>query len=262
MGPTNLRHNNPATRSLQAKASKAYASSGQGTLQEKYILEHLALVRHVVNKTTAHLTRVEDKDDLISAGTLGLVKAAHSFDPSRDVNFKTYAYIRIRGAVLDELRGRSFSPSMLHGHIRRVRVVYARLQSRLDRPPTDEEMANELGIPVEQYYRTLEEARRQHFLSIHGLSDEQPALGSFALADRGPSPQAVAERRETIQRMVAAVKELPPRDRTLLLLYYERDLTLKEVAAVLDLTEGRVSQLHAAALFKLAMKLTEPDENP
>jgi len=247
---------------LQAKASKAYASSAQDSLQEKYILEHLALVRHVVNKTTAHLTRVEDKDDLISAGTLGLVKAAHSFDPSRDVNFKTYAYIRIRGAVLDELRSRSFSPSMLHGHMRRVRAVFARLESRLHRPPADEEMANELGVPLEQYYRTLEEARRQHFLSIHGLNDEQPALGSFALADRSPSPQAVAERRETIARLAAAVKELPPRDRTLLLLYYERDLTLKEVAAVLEITEGRVSQLHAAALFKLAMKLNGPGEKP
>jgi len=259
VGPTNLRHN-PTTRSLQARASRAYASSAQGSLQEKYILEHLALVRHVVNKTTAHLTRVEDKDDLVSAGTLGLVKAAHSFDPSRDVNFKTYAYIRIRGAVLDELRSRSFSPSMLHGHIRRVRTVYARLQSRLGRPPADEEMAGELGVPLEQYYRTLEEARRQHFLSIHGLGDErEPALGKFALADRGPSPLTVVERRETLQRMSAAIKELPSRDRILLLLYYERDLTLKEVAAVLELTEGRVSQLHAAALFKLAMKMNEPE---
>jgi len=240
---------------LRAKVSEAYARSNTESLQEKWILECLPLVRHVVNKITAHLGRLEDKDDLVSAGTLGLVKAAHSFDPTRDVNFKTYAYIRIRGSVLDELRGRSFAPFMLHAQVRRIREVFGRLQGRLDRPPTDEEIAAEVGIPLAQYYRTLEEARRQHFMSIHGFNEEQAALGEFAPADRGPSPQDNVERKEMLQELAKALGELPQKDRTIILLYYERDLTMKEVAAVLNLTEGRVSQLHAAALFKLSMKL-------
>lgn len=240
---------------LRARANEAYARQCRESLEEKLILDHLPLVRHIVQKVAAHLSRKVDVEDLISAGTVGLVKAARAYDANRDAEFKTYAYIRVRGAVIDELRGRSFIPSAMHRQIHQVQQAYQRFASENGRPPGDEELAAGLGMSTGQLYRILERARKQHFLSIHGLSEESPALGRFIPADRSMSPVAEAERNELLTRLSEAIQELPRRDRTILLLYYERDLTMKETAKVLGITESRVSQLHASALFKLAMKL-------
>jgi RNA polymerase sigma factor for flagellar operon FliA len=245
----------PPDRALRAAATAAYARQSREVLEDRWIMQYLPLVRHVVGKVTASLSHVPDVDDLISAGTLGLVKAAKAFDPSRDSEFKTYAYIRIRGAVLDELRRRSFAPSSVHGDVRRIRKAYGQLLAELGSPPDDEALADRLGMPLARLYRTLEEARRQNFLSIHGLDEDAPALGTFLPADAGPAPDAEAERRELLARLAEAIRELPRRDRLVILLYYERDLTMKEVAQVLEVTESRVSQIHAGTLFRLSMKM-------
>ncbi len=248
----------PAGRAaMQARAMHAYAKQSREAQEEQWILSFLPLVRHVVSKVASQV-RVSDQEDLISAGTLGLVKAARSYDASREAEFKTYAYIRIRGAVLDELRARSWVPSAVHGQIRAVEAAYQQAASRLGRPPDDEELAAEAQIPVGQLYRLLEEARRQHFLSIHGVAGDAPAgsaNGPLAIVDRAPGPDAAVERQEVAERLALALGELTERDRMLILLYYERDLTMKEIAEVLGVTESRVSQLHAAAVFKLAMRM-------
>jgi RNA polymerase sigma factor for flagellar operon FliA len=240
---------------LRARANEAYAQQSRQALEEKLILDHLPLVRHIVQKVAGHLAGKVELEDLVSAGTVGLVKAARAYNPNMDAEFKTYAYIRIRGAVIDELRGRSFVPPAVHNQIHRAGEAYVRFATQKGRPPGDEELAAELGVSVGQLYRTLEEARKQHFLSIHGLTEDAPSLGSFIPADGGPSPVAEAERKELLTRLAEAIRELPERDRLILLLYYERDLTMKETAAVLEITESRVSQVHASALFKLGMKL-------
>ncbi len=240
---------------LRAKLSKAYAGQSRESMENAWIIDHLPLVRHVVSRIVGHLCTPMDKEDLISAGTLGLVKAARAFDPARNVEFKTYAYIRIRGSVIDELRGRTFVPATVHSQILQAQKAYRAHLAERGGPPRDEDLAARLGISLAQLYRTLVEARKQHFLSIHGLSDEQPALGAFLPPDRGPSPDVQAERKEILERLAGAIRGMPRRDRLILLLYYERDLTMRETAEVLGITESRVSQLHASALFKLAMKL-------
>ena len=245
---------------LQARAAQAYATQSRESLEEQWILDHLPMVRHIVQKVAAQLSQKMDLEDLISAGTLGLVKAARAFDPSRDAEFKTYAFIRIRGAVIDELRGRSFVPSAVHHQVRKVQQAYRELTASAGgKPPDDEELARALNMPLEQLYRILAEARTQHFLSIHGLKGDHPATDALAPLDGAPAPSDQAERKELLERLAAAIRELPQRDRLVLLLYYERDLTMKEIAGVLKITESRVSQLHASAVFKLSMKLrTEP----
>ena len=240
---------------LKAKATQAYASQSRESLEEQWILGHLPMVRYIVQKVVAQLYCRDDMDDLISAGTVGLVKAARGFDPSKNAEFKTYAYIRIRGAVIDELRSRSFLPSTVHERIRRVQRAYQRIAGERQSPPTDEELANEAGLTPSQLYHTLEGARRDHFLSIHGLGGDDAVLDSLLPPDGGPSPDMEVERKELLEKLAAAIKDLPKRDRIIILLYYERDLTMKEAAQVLGLTESRISQLHASALFKLAMRL-------
>lgn len=252
-----------AEKTMKARASKVYASGSRDALEEQWIIQHLPLVHHIVRKIAdpmairsgAGKPNMIDADDLVSAGTLGLVKAARAYDSSREASFKTYAYIRIRGAIIDELRGASFVPATVYGQLKRIEAAHQKLASQWGRPPSDEELAGEVGISEAQLYRTLQEARRTHFLSIHGLTEDQPAFGALVPASRAPSPDVVAEGKEMSRRLAGAIQDMPKRDRMILLLYYDRDLTMREVAEVLGITESRVSQLHASALFKLSMEL-------
>lgn len=243
---------------LRARISEAYARQSRESLEERWVLDHLRLVRHVVSKVTGAAGFCGDVDDLISAGTLGLVKAAKAFDPARQLEFKTYAFIRIRGAVLDELRGRCFVPAGVRQRVRDIRRAYQDLASESGSPPDDEALAQRAGLSVETLLRTLEEARKQNFLSIHGLEDDDSSMEALVPPDAAPQPHAQAERNEQLANLAQAIRELPQRDRVMLILYYERDLTMKEVAQVLGITESRVSQVHASALFKLSMKLGRP----
>jgi len=245
----------PPTQVLRAKAAEVYTTQSRETREQERVLAHLPLVRHIVQKIVGHVGRRADLDDLISAGTLGLVKAARAFDPGKHAEFSTYAYIRIRGAVIDELRGRSFTTPDTNRNIREVRKAHQTFQAVNGRPPTDDELAAQAGIPIEKLYRTFEDSRRRHFLSFNGLSDDQPSLGALLPADESTSPEPTAERHELVSRMARAIQELSERDRTVILLYYDKDLTMKEIAETLGITESRVSQVHAAALFRLGVKL-------
>jgi RNA polymerase sigma factor FliA len=157
--------------------------------------------------------------------------------------------------VLDEIRQRSFVPVAVHKEIQEVRKAYERLTARHGQPPQDEELARETGKSTQQLYETMEDARRQHFLSIHGMSEESPALAALAPAAKDDSPESQVEQKEMLENLAKAITQLPEKERLVILLYYERELTMKESAMVLGVTESRVSQLHAAALFKLSEKL-------
>ena len=243
------------TDALRAKVAEAYTQQTRAADEERWILDNLPLVRHIANKITANLSGRIDIEDLISAGTVGLVRAARAYDTTRDAEFRTYAYIRVRGAIIDELRGRSFVPGAVHKRIQQVGQAYQTLLGELGRPPGDVELAQQAGMSQEELYQTFQEARKQHFLSIHGLSDDGPVLPALVPKDKSPSPQAQVERKEMLVRMTEAITKLPKKERIVLLLYYRRDLTMKEIAQVLDLTESRVSQIHAGALFKLSVRL-------
>lgn len=252
-----VRQPEASTEALRSRIVQAYAVQSRESRQEQWILEYLPMVHHVVQKLRVHLPDRADMEDLVSAGTLGLVKAARSYDPSRNAEFKTYAYIRIRGSVIDELRKRSMAPQNVHKQIREIQHAWQQLCNEAGAPPSDEALADRAGVSLERLYRTLEEARRLQFLSIHGLG-EAGTEAPLVPVDQQPSPADQASRKETVARLAQAMLELPKRDRTLLILYYERDLTMKEAAEVLGVTESRISQMHASALFKLSMKLRSP----
>jgi len=245
----------PAAKA-QSQAREAYAEGAAKARQDQRILDHLPLVRHIVGKVTANLRRPVETEDLISAGTVGLVRAARAYNPDKHAEFKTYAYIRVRGAVIDELRSRSFASTGVHRQIRKIRQAYRALLAETAGVPDDAQIADRAGLSLQAYYRTVEEARRQHFLSIHGLDEESPCLANLIPAESA-TPEHQAQKREMIRRLTAAIQDLPERDRHVVLLYYQRDLTMKEVAETLGVTESRVSQVHAGALFRLSMKLQE-----
>jgi len=201
------------------------------------------------------------RDDLISAGTIGLVKAARDFDPAHDASFKTYAYIRIRGAVLDELRAWSFAPATVKKQLDRAQQIAEQILQHTGRAPSDKELAEKLGISLEKMYKIFEDARRRHFLSIHGLDDEAPVLGSMLAATGTKQPGHRLEQAELVAELAKQIEQLPTKQRRIILLYYHQELTMKQIASILKITESRVSQLHASALFKLSIRLREFDDS-
>lgn len=252
--PANQQH-------LKDQGLKAYSRQNQKANQDKLIVEYLPLVYRIVQNVISYLRPPLSKEDLISAGTIGLVKAARDFDTSKDVEFKTYAYIRVRGAVIDELREWSFAPTSLKKKFIHAQQKMQEMTEQLGRIPTDDQLADELGMTTEKMYQMFENARARHFLSIHGASGETPALGeSLAATDDSSEPVHKLERLELRKHLGEAIAELPQRQRRIILLYYHKELTMKEIALTLDITESRVSQLHASALFKLAGKLRQWDD--
>ncbi|MBN1818895.1 MAG: FliA/WhiG family RNA polymerase sigma factor [Sedimentisphaerales bacterium] len=237
-------------------AARAYGQHARQARADQLVLEFLPLVHKIVAQVVSYLHPPLSKDDLIGAGTIGLVKAARDYDPSREAEFKTYAYIRIRGAVIDELRSWSFAPSSLKKQFDQAQEIEQEMIERNGYAPSDEELAHRMDMSVEQLYRMFEHARARHFLSIHGVGDEIPALGELLVAE-SERPGEALERQELLEKLAEAIQGLPKRQRQIIVLYYTRELTMKEIAEVLGVTESRVSQLHAAALFRLSSSLRQ-----
>jgi RNA polymerase sigma factor for flagellar operon FliA len=236
---------------------RAYNDHTRRRREDELIVQFLPLVHRIVHQVAAYLQPPLSRDDLISAGTIGLVKAARDFDPTKDAEFKTYAYIRIRGAIIDELRSWSFAPPTVKKLFDQAQEFVERCLQENGTTASDEQIAKALDLPLEKLYQVYETARARHFLSISGADDDAPALGDFLAAPPDNTPSSRMERQEIKKGLAEAIKELPEKQRQIILLYYHRELTMKQVSEVMELTESRISQLHAAALFKLSVRMKQ-----
>ena len=241
---------------LAGQALRAYGSQIQHQKEDERIVQFLPLVHRIVSQVTSYLQPPLSREDLVSAGTIGLVKAARDYDSSKEAEFKTYAYIRIRGAVIDEMRGWSFAPPNVKKLIDQAQETSQRILNERGSLPNDQELAQEMGIEPEKLYQVFETARARHFLSMSGMDDDSPALGQFLAADSG-SPDSRIRREEIKTHLAEAIAQLPEKHRQVILLYYHRELTMKQIAEVIEITESRVSQLHAAAVFKLSVAMKQ-----
>lgn len=246
-----------AKQHLKTAALRAYSTHQKQLLDDERVVEFLPMVRKIAQRAVSYLRPPLSFEDLISAGTIGLIKAARDFDPSHQVEFKTYAYTRIKGAILDELRSLSLLPPNLNKQIRAATRASRKISEQTGTTPADEELAGKLGITVGQLHKAFEGARAQHFLSIDGLGEENPALGEMLAARNTSRPDQQLERTELINRLTEAITQLDRRQRQVILLYYQQSLTMKQIGQVLTITESRVSQLHASALFNLSAKLRQ-----
>jgi len=242
-------------QTVRRRAAQAYDESVRLQERDERIESHLWLVRHVAQKMSGKIPNWITYDDLYSAGVMGLVTAARDFDPSRETEFSTYAYARIRGSMLDDLRSRSFASSNVHNRMRRIRAAYEELSGSHADGPQHEEVAELAGLTMEEYYKTLDDARRQTFMSISGVSEEEPSLENLIPTSREEDPAASAERTDQGELLARTIMELPEKERKVVLLYYKEDLNMKEIGSVLGVNESRVSQLHSSALLRLSVKL-------
>ena len=245
---------------LNSVALRAYTVQKrpvQGQIEDEQIAELLPMVHKIARQVVTYLKPPLSFEDMISAGTVGLVRAARDFDPSHRTKFKTYAYIRIKGAILDELRGWSFMPDNLRKRIRAAEQLSRKITEQTGTAPNDTELAERLGITVEELYETFENARAQHFISLDGFGEDTPVLSNCLATAHSAAPEEKVEREELIDKLAEAIRQLSERQRQVIPLYYQQQLTMKQIAEILEITESRVSQLHASALFNLSVKLRQ-----
>ena len=244
---------------------KAYEQEPQAYPdRNELVVSHLPLVKFLVDRIASALPPHLDRDDLRSAAVIGLISAAERFDPARGVMFKTFAEQRIRGTIMDELRSQDWLTRSLRDKYKRLEREFSVLEQRLGRNPLSEEVALAMGLDLEDYFHLLEEI---HFLSFVSLDDawmdeDGSPLGLLdVLEDKGvESPQNQLIAKQTVENMAEAIEGLPEKERIVITLYYYEELNLKEIGAVLHLTESRISQLHSQALLRLRgrMKLHRP----
>ncbi|HEX8969236.1 MAG TPA: FliA/WhiG family RNA polymerase sigma factor [Chloroflexota bacterium] len=230
--------------------------SGDRGARDELVVRYAPLVKYVIGRMAISLPAAMDSDDVLSAGTVGLLHAIDRFDPDQGVRFETYALQRIRGAIIDTIR--SLSP-LSRGAGRRARMLdetTALLAQRLGRVPTQEELATELGVDLAELGRLLLESAHV-IVSLDGTSsggDDDGEVQSLRDLLHDPDEAAtdeVVEEHELVDRLSGAIDSLPPRDRLVLNLYYHEELTLKEISRVIEVSESRVSQIHTAAVMKL-----------
>jgi RNA polymerase sigma factor for flagellar operon FliA len=239
--------------------------------REDILRQHLPLVRRVVQRLAARKPPHIEIDDLISWGIVGLLDAISKYDPGKEASFSTYAQFRIRGAVLDHLRSLDWVPRSVRQKASMIEKVSHGLEGALGRPPTEEEIAEELGMTLEAYQELLTRVGEMTLFSIEDLgfqTGEERFRLEQRLEDGEVDPLGALLTRERVRQVATAVGRLPEREQLVITLYYQEDLTMKEVGAVLGLTESRVSQLHSQAMLRLKGHLIEqfgphkPQEEP
>lgn len=239
-------------------AQQAYTNQDRSETQDQRIVKYLPLVHKIVQRVTTYIKPPLTYDDLVSAGTLGLIKAAHNFDASHQAEFQTYAYIKIRGAILDELRAWSFVPAQVDRQIHAALQTCSEIQETTGKLPSDEALADKLNISVEKLSQIYKHARIKQFLSIDGSQDDTSDADGLSIpATSSDSPSDAMEQQELITTLAQAIQKLDERPRQLILLYYQQELTMKQIAEVFEITEARVSQLHAKTLFNLSLSMRQ-----
>jgi RNA polymerase sigma factor for flagellar operon FliA len=243
-----------------------YMHADPGSLTEgELIQEYLPLVKTVVGRVALTLPTHVSVDDLHSAGMIGLLQALRNFDYTKGASFETYARIRIRGAVMDELRRMDWVSRSAREKSRKVAAVMQQLEQAKGGVPTEEEIAEGLSIPLEEYRDLLEEIKPATFVSLDVAimpDDEDSMAASETLADPGQeTPLAAAARRDLVELITARMQQLPEMQRKVLALYYFEDLRLREIAEAFGVTESRICQIHAQAILAIKSFLAEQEQD-
>jgi RNA polymerase sigma factor FliA len=237
-----------------------YRSTGDVAARAQLLDRYLGLVHHVAREVGAR-TPVVEVEELVSAGTIGLIRALDSFDLSRGLAFSTYAVRRIRGAILDDLRSRDWIPRSLRGKSRKLLAITATLQAKLGRPPEPREVATSLEIDLETYWRWRAAVDGGVMVSFDG-ADTPGQRGTVALEEtledpEAPLPGQELDRIEQVEGLKRAIGTLPEKERTVLSLYYYEELNLRQIAEILHVTESRISQIRTQALRRMRERLTD-----
>lgn len=225
-------------------------------MTDKDLGQYVPLVKRIAHHLMGRLPQTVQVDDLIQAGMIGLLDALKNFDDGQGASFETYAGIRIRGAMLDEVRRNNWAPRSVHRKARQMGEAIRAVEAREGREASPREIAAEMGMSLEEYHELLLEASTHKLFSL-----DDAGAGDDSMADYIPDVRADflhrMENDELFRSLTDAIAGLPERERTVIALYYDQELNLKEIGAVLGVTESRVCQIHGQALLRLRSRLSE-----
>src|SRR5579863_6320571 len=238
--------------------SRAVAEVINDADRERLILEHLPQVRLIARRIQERLPENISLDDLISTGVVGLISAIDNFDPHHNVKLKTYAEYKIRGAILDSLRGLDWAPRQKRRKSKQIEAAIAAAEQRLQRAPGEEEIAAELGVSLDEYHEWLVEIRGLNVASLEYSGSEQGKDLLHYIPDESDNlPSMILEKSELERLLAEYIEAIPPMEQTVLSLYYQEEMTLREIAEIVHLHESRISQLKSQAILRLRGKLAE-----
>ena len=245
----------------QGYAWEAHFKEGKpvGRQRQKVIEAFLPLVRSVASRIKSRVPAFVAFDDLVSVGTLGLIAAVDRYDPARKGNFPKYASIRIQGAILDELRQADWASRSVRHEVREVNEKRKNLENRLGRKASQAEMADNLGMDVGRYAGLIRRLAPKNVIRFEDMgirndSDKRSAL-NFLADPNSPDPSEESVLKDAYEMMVEAIDDLKDRQRQVISLYYFEELKIQEIAAIFEVTEGRISQIHTAAIQALKKKI-------
>ena len=238
------------------KLWEEYARLKTSELREKLILEYAPLVKLVAGRLSMYLGYNVEYDDLVSYGIFGLIDAIDKFDIDKEVKFETYASLRIRGAILDQIRKMDWIPRTIRQRQKQIDSAMKELEQQNKRPPSDAELAAHLGISEEELLEWQSQVKADNIISLNEYIEQ----GNDIKADKNKSsafdtPEGVIEKSELKEMLMGALELLTEKEKKVILLYYYEELTLKEISHVLEVSESRVSQLHTKALQKMKTKM-------
>lgn len=238
-----------------------YKKNADPKIREHFILKYAPLVKYVAGKLAGAMPTNVEFDDLVGYGVFGLLDAIEKYDLDKNVKFNTYAVNRIRGAIFDELRSIDWVPRSIRQKSREIEETIADLEAKLGRSAANEEIAAAMGLGIEEYNALLLKVSSTSVVSLTDLrfsndDSEEFSVGDIIEAPSSLNPDVIVEREDIKRIIVDAIKELPEREKKVLIMYYYEDMTLREIGEVLHVTESRVSQIHTSANIKLRAKLS------
>jgi RNA polymerase sigma factor FliA len=242
---------------------REFKESHDEGLRERLILHYSPLVKYVAGRVSVGLPATIEQADLVSYGIFGLIDAIEKFDIGRNIKFETYAINRIRGAIIDELRAIDWIPRSVRFKAREVERALGELEARLLRPPSDAELAEELGVSLDDLQETLNQINLvsvvalDELMSVGGEKGESVSLVDTLADTKVADPEMSFESEETRHILAQAINHLPERERLVITLYYYEGLTLAQIGQVLGVTESRVCQMHTKAVLQLRNKMAE-----
>lgn len=219
---------------------------------DELVEKHLPLVKRIASHLIARLPASVEYGELVQAGLIGLFDASRNYDPTQGAAFETYATIRVRGSMLDELRRTDWAPKSINRKTRDISNAIQKVIQRTSREPKEEEIADEMGISLKEYQQILQDTSKHHILSFDELGASEEIM-----AGNEPTPLQNTQRDHFQQRLTKAITLLPEREKLVVSLYYVKELNLKEIGSILEVSESRISQLLSQALTRIKAKLQD-----
>ncbi|MGI6086129.1 MAG: FliA/WhiG family RNA polymerase sigma factor [Acetivibrionales bacterium] len=241
----------------QQELWKKYSETRDQSIKEQLIIEYADLVKYVAGRLSIYFGSNVEYDDLVGYGVFGLIDAIDKFDLSKKVKFETYASLRIRGAIIDSIREQDWAPRSLRKKGKELERAYSELENQLGHSASDQEIADKLGITIEELNKLLQEVSVSQMISLEDYLEQNHETGFdlFSMQRETNLPEQRMEVVEVKEILADTIEKLPEKERTVVTLYYYEELTLKEISLIMKVSESRISQLHTKAIMRMRGKL-------